>query len=194
MAWLISELQHFFWHILIFIVRQINFQWHWLWNLFFPLKNISHRRWWKEESSVSCSGVSREINYFTISVSFSRRTMWNPMSRTSGHVLTTNIINNTERTVVSTRTLERARKLCKLGSASQTTPNLKAHLVLRNGIRMPAAVAVSKSTTWSIVKTTLINFTTKARAFELSIPSTVNCCWDKCSIFWICNGNVRVIN
>lgn len=32
--------------------------------------------------------------------------MWNPMSRTSGHVLTTNIMNNTERTVVSTRTLK----------------------------------------------------------------------------------------
>lgn len=62
----------------------------------------------------------------------------------------------------------------------------ESHLVLRNGIRMPAAVAVSSSTTWRIVKTTLINFTTKARAFELSIPSTVNCCWDKCSIFWIC--------
>lgn len=29
-----------------------------------------------------------------------------PMSRTSGHVLTTNIINNTEKTVVNTRILK----------------------------------------------------------------------------------------
>lgn len=112
--------------------------------------------------------------------------MWKPISRTSGHVLTTNIMKNTERTVVSTRTLQVKLEREKLWGFRVRKVSFWCYLVLRNGMRIPAAVAVSKSTTWSIVKTTLINFTTKARAFELSIPSTVNCCWDKCSIFWIC--------
>lgn len=53
---------------------------------------------------------------------------------------------------------------------------------------MPAAVATIKSTTCKIIRTTLISLTTKARAFEFSMPSTVTyCCCDKCSIFeiWI---------
>lgn len=63
------------------------------------------------------------------------------------------------------------------------------HLVLRKGIIMPAAVATKSSTTCNIVNTTLMSFTTRARAFELSMPSTVTyCCCDICSIFDICVG------
>lgn len=54
---------------------------------------------------------------------------------------------------------------------------------------MPAAVATSSNTTCRTVNTTFINLTTRARAFELSIPSTVTyCCWLMCSIFEICKS------
>lgn len=60
------------------------------------------------------------------------------------------------------------------------------YLVFKKGIIMPAAVATSNRTTCRTVSTTLISFTTSARAFELSIPSTVTyCCWDMCSILEI---------
>lgn len=150
--------------------------------LLFQSRKQSYRRWRRQRPFFYAS--TPEINYFTMSVSFSRPINPKPMSRTSGHILTTNIINNTERTVVRTRTLEKIVTISH-GNAEENRVKI-VYLVLRNGMRIPAAVAVSKSTTWRIVKTTLINFTTKARAFELSIPSTVNCCWDKCSIFWIC--------
>lgn len=50
------------------------------------------------------------------------------------------------------------------------------HLVRKNGIKMPAAVATNNKITCRIVKTILINLTTKARAFELSSPSKVKYC------------------
>lgn len=57
---------------------------------------------------------------------------------------------------------------------------------------IPAAVATNNSTTCNTVKTTLINLTTSARAFELSIPSTVTyCCWDRCSILVIWTRNYK---
>lgn len=66
------------------------------------------------------------------------------------------------------------------------------YLVFRKGIIIPAAVATSSSTTCSTVSTTLISFTTSARAFELSMPSTVTyCCCDMCSIFDICGCKTR---
>lgn len=51
-----------------------------------------------------------------------------------------------------------------------------SYLVFKNGIIIPAAVATSNKTTCNTVKTTLINLTISARAFELSIPSTVTYC------------------
>lgn len=57
------------------------------------------------------------------------------------------------------------------------------YLVFKNGIKIPAPVATNNKTTWRTVKTTFINFTINALAFELSIPSTVTICWDMCSIF-----------
>lgn len=60
------------------------------------------------------------------------------------------------------------------------------YLVFKNGIIIPAAVATSNKTTCNTVNTTFISLTISARAFELSIPSTVTyCCCDKCSIFEI---------
>lgn len=64
----------------------------------------------------------------------------------------------------------------------------KNHLVRRKGIIIPAPVATRSKITWRTVRTTLISFTTNARALLLSRPSRVTycwccCCW--CSIFQI---------
>lgn len=60
-----------------------------------------------EEGSIE---LVPEINYLTLRISFSLPINPKPMSRTSGHILTTKITNNTERTVVRTRTLEEVKK------------------------------------------------------------------------------------
>jgi hypothetical protein len=52
------------------------------------------------------NGSTLEDDYLTLRISFSLPIKPKPMSRTSGHILTMKITNNTERTVVSTRTLE----------------------------------------------------------------------------------------
>ena len=105
------------------------------------------------------------------------------MSFTSGHCLITNIIKHIEKNVVKTRTLEKGGSNLRF----QVKFLGKPYLVFKNGIIIPAAVATSNNTTCKIVKTTLINLTTSARALELSMPSTVTLCnWDMCSILEIC--------
>lgn len=132
--------------------------------------------------------------YFTISVSFSRRTICEPISFTSGHCLITNIAIKTKKTVVKTRNLQWNQIIISnVSNAFRLNSNKLiwfTYLVFKNGIIIPAAVATSNKTTCNTVNTTFISLTISARAFELSIPSTVTyCCCDKCSIFEIYGAN-----
>lgn len=80
----------------------------------------------------------------------------------------------------------------KLRVLEMTACDIVTYLVFKNGIIIPAAVATSNKTTCNTVNTTFISLTISARAFELSIPSTVTyCCCDKCSIFEIYNNEEK---
>lgn len=139
--------------------------------------------------------MSVRLIHLTTSDCLRCRTRPAPISWTSGHWRITKMMKQIDRNVVNTRTLLKNRP--KIDRLHQWLVNIKSrvcltHLVLRKGIIMPAAVATKSRTTCNIVNTTLMSFTTRARAFELSMPSTVTyCCCDICSIFDICVGGKR---
>lgn len=71
--------------------------------------------------------------------------MWEPMSRKSGHERNMNMINKTKKNVVSTRTLQRKKKISCFKNLMDYF--FRFYLVFKNGIKIPAPVATNNKTT-----------------------------------------------